>query len=238
MFCENFKNFPTLNTKFFRFITLFLLFWVGTHATNMRCEFNLFQSWMLPERRLYSCHLRGDILSRQEKPINDIKGSHQEGKNNDVEFFGSSGNILRYFPAHVEDFFPNLIVVDIFEAQMEEVLAKDLKPFPKLRVISFMKSKLAYLEPDLFQFNPNLEFIHLDGNKLKHVSYGAFANLPKLHTLHLNSNPCISEQALNDTASVVRLIGTAEEKCVDENIALTILFRSQKESASDCCCIF
>jgi Leucine-rich repeat (LRR) protein len=111
---------------------------------------------------------------------------------------------------------------------LREIFSSDFQPFIELRALSLWNNQLQYLEPDLFAFNPKLEVLKLGSNKIKHIAHGAFTNIPLLSALDLGTNICISEDAKTKD-DVLKLISSLEEKCFNQNIAMTILTRSMKK---------
>lgn len=198
--------------KLLSLITLVLICLNNVISISVVCSFNNVQTVG------YSCDVASiQIVSKSERNVTWISGSHQAGKGNgNVQSLRINTKIMNYLPRNIEEFFPNLEAIQVWHTNLVEVTVDDFKPFgEKLIRVHFDHVEVAVVEADLFKFNPNLEFISFYFSKVRHVDNGAFANLNRLTTLYFESNPCINANAVNDRTGVLSLINRVEVYCKD-----------------------
>lgn len=166
------------------------------------------------QQTIYECELKeGTITSKKDRLVTNIYGTHVHNKtSNDVKSFLTYKKQMSFMPKGIEQVFKNLIILDIYSADLLEVHIDDLQPFPELRYISFMFNKLETIEFDLFVYNPKLEFLVLYGNRIQFVN-DAFDILPSLRFLSFEQNRCYSGEAKDDRLAVLELMKKIHEKC-------------------------
>lgn len=157
------------------------------------------------------------ITSRDDRNVTAVTGTHQGGMSNDrVSFFQSHDKTVNFMPRNLEQFFPNIEVIQIFSANLVEVTMDDFKPFgEKLKKIWFNKNEIAVVDADLFKYNPNLNFVAFYHTKVRHVENGAFDHLTRLTTLYFENNKCLNENAIDNRLGVLTLINRIETHCKD-----------------------
>lgn len=68
--------------------------------------------------------------------VTSVSGSHQNGKSHiDVLGLHMPSQNLQYFPRNVDEFFPNLIVLNLVNNNINSVSHDHLAPFPKLQYL-------------------------------------------------------------------------------------------------------
>lgn len=126
-----------------------------------------------------------------------VGGAHVSGKSNaDVRAMDvQSDRLVEYFPKGVDNFFPNLLMIQWFNGNLVSITAEDLRPFPGLRVLHLYINKIASLDSDLFQHTPNLAFINFATNQITSVGENLLTGLNHLTSVDFFYNPCISQGA-------------------------------------------
>lgn len=154
------------------------------------------------------------ILSKSDRMITELTGDHQKDKtDDDVKFFSSDSNVVRFFPLNLSHIFKNLESVQIETSTLSDIYSSDLKQFgEKLRKLWLGSNAITALDFDLFKFTPNLEEISFYGNQIRHVDSGVFSNLNKLSKVFFTFNVCHSGSSFN---GILSLVGRIEEKCKD-----------------------
>jgi len=156
--------------------------------------------------------MSGSIETASQKCVQDVSGQHLNGYSNEnVKSLGISRARTIYMPRGLENFFKNLISIDIYKVGLSEVHREDLKPYKNLKFLSFADNKLKHLEEDLFMYNPNLEVILLYRNQISSVG-PVFNNLNKVRSINFDGNECSSGSEDNKNLIGV-LIRTIYENC-------------------------
>lgn len=195
----------------------------ATGNISIICEFENY------ETASYACNSKGwQVTSIDNRTIMNVTGIHLKGKsNNDVKYFKSDGNLVKYFPIGLTVIFKNLETVEISNSSLIEVNNSDLQQFgTNLKTFWTLHNMLEVLDADLFKFNPNLERISFFDNRLRHVENGIFTNLKNLWRLRFDNNLCVSDFAVNKTA-IMKLVYEVEKKCKD----VTIIMRKYHEAS-------
>jgi len=145
--------------------------------------------------------------------VTEVTGNHLDGQSNkDVTGFDMY-NQVDYVPHNLNHFFPNLLVLSIWETPgFSDVQENDLKQFPKLKWFQLNDNNIESINKNLFKHNPLLEFVSLKGNQIKHVANNAFDNLSQLSTLYIGG-PCIKREVSTDKAGVKQLISDLIRQC-------------------------
>lgn len=181
-------------------------------ATQMECEF------FIDTRNFYGCDVKTlQINSIKDRSISEVTGSNLLNKSfSDVVYFASHQKIVKFFPRNLENFFPKLQTISIYNSSLEEIEKKDLQPFWDLRKLMLYHNKIEVIQADLFEFTPKLILICLQFNRIKFVESGAFEKLPNLVLLHFHS-PCKTGDGFNRRI-VKELIGEIYENCNDRGM--------------------
>lgn len=146
----------------------------------------------------YGCHaINFKILNGNDRTITEVVGIHFPGKtHNDVTAFSSYGQEVRFIPLGLTNFFPNLKLFEIAQANLAKISPNDLEQFgPKLSYIFFGENKLKTIRGDLFKFTPNLRWIDLNHNQISQVEPGTFSNLKSLYRISFINNLCYKGEA-------------------------------------------
>lgn len=195
----------------FFYITIILTIKQATGNISISCEFEIY------ETTIYACNSKGwQIKSLDNRTVVNVTGNHLKGKtNDDVKYFKSDGNFVKYFPLDLTSFLRNLENVEITNSSLVEVKSSDLQQFgANLKTFWPLHNMIEVLEADLFKFNPNLEKISFFDNRIRHVEDGIFTNIKNLWRLRFDNNLCISDFAINKTA-ITKLVYEVERKCKD-----------------------
>lgn len=129
--------------------------------------------------------------------LESVGGVHSDGKSNaDVRAMDvQSDRLVEHFPQGVENFFPNLLMIEWFNGNLVSITAEDLRPFPALRVLHLYVNKIVSLDSNLFQHTPELVFINFASNSITTVGENLLTGLTHLTSVDFFYNPCISQGA-------------------------------------------
>lgn len=198
-----------MNFSLFFLITIFYV----VESVKLLCNFET------DDIHGYLCRAKNlQILSKNDRIISEVSGDHQSNKtNDDVVFFSSDLNVVRYFPLNLSHFFMNLESIQIEHSTLSEIHSSDLKEFGEnLKNLWLGSNAIEALESNLFKFTPNLEEISFYGNQISHVDNGVFSNLQNLHTIFFTFNICDSGSSFNgNKTAVLSVTKKIEEKCKD-----------------------
>lgn len=158
------------------------------------CEFSEENHSLIGD--VYACKARDLIITKKTDVVEGIDGEHMNGKtNNDVKIFEADDQTMRYLPAELENFFPNLQGIKVVKSGMKELTGENLKYLPNLEFCDFSSNEIESLDDEnVFIFNSKLKEISFDENKIKFVSENIFEPLLDLTVLSFKNNECIDEK--------------------------------------------
>jgi Leucine-rich repeat (LRR) protein len=134
--------------------------------------------------------------------VTNITGDHWEGYSNaDVRGFDVFEQNWAFLPSGIENFFPNLESVSIYQTAISSISASDLKSFPKLTSFYLTETNIKSLPGDLFKYNPLIENVQIDETSITKVGEKIFDNLKNLVTVHFaiwEPNNCTLEAKSKD----------------------------------------
>jgi Leucine-rich repeat (LRR) protein len=134
-----------------------------------------------------------------------------------VKSFRITYTTIRFFPRNIENFFENLVMIDLWKVNLEEISSRDLKPFANLIRLSLSGNKITILEENLFEHNKNLEVIELADNRISKI-YSVFNELQNLKSLDFSNNPCHSAKVEYDQSLTLITVKEINEKCGDKEV--------------------
>ena len=163
---------------------------------------------------LYDCEIMsGTIVNEADIDVKSVIGEHTDGNSDeDVQSLSIRNKAHYHMPHDIEDYFENLVCLDIFKVQLQEIHQEDLERFPGLKYLSLADNLITVLDRYLFKNNLDLEVIQLRDNKIKFVNQ-AFVDLKKLHHLDFKRNECHSGFAANSKSAVNVLIKHIYSNC-------------------------
>jgi hypothetical protein len=185
------------------------------NAKTLKCTFTT-GSWQFAIT-MYYCDVHNNRIFSANSSINitDIEGQHIRGRNND-NLAGISFNMIpnvSRFPRHLDQFFANLIGIQVYNSSMSEIQQSDLKVFPKLKYLYLCCNKLTVIEANLFEFNPELQLIWLQKNKIYHIDPFVFTFLHRLEVLWLDGNNCSKSFGdVNNSGEVEKVVKRIEDE--------------------------
>lgn len=77
--------------------------------------------------------------------------------------------ILPTFPSEINNFFPNLKSIDIFDCKMEKICRDDIKDFQHLEKIKIESNNIKYLPGNLFEFSPKITHFSFADNNISKI---------------------------------------------------------------------
>ncbi|KAG5679960.1 hypothetical protein PVAND_009495 [Polypedilum vanderplanki] len=169
---------------------------IYVEAETIDCHYDKL-TWVYMPKPIYYCNVKNrDIFSNGLKvKIDGASGKHWSGFSGNNQVEGISivwASNMKYFPSNIENVFTNLILIQISNSKLIHITSEDLKPFPKLKFLSFLGNLIEFIPENLFIHNQDLEVIGLDFNKIQHIDKKAFNKLNKLKVLDLLNNVCTS----------------------------------------------
>ena len=106
-------------------ITIFLLITLNkVNSFNLGCTYR-------HDKEGYCCQASTiHINSRNDRNVTSVTGAHLGGMNNNkVVVFHTDGKTVNFMLRNLEEFFPNIEVIQIFRANLMEVKMDDFKPY-------------------------------------------------------------------------------------------------------------
>lgn len=198
-------------------IALIVLTLGQLNAIDIECEFKFARNILHKDFERYKCYAKSVVFNNTESVIKRIDGTHVEGRGKtitDVTMFHSDQNTFKKFPRNLRDFFPNIEMVDIYEAGLTQITREDLSNIGvKLKSLWLMRNEIRRITSDLFLDTPNIEWINLSENDIVHVEIGAFTGYNNLGKLFFKLNPCF-DGATSQASRVKELAGHIENFCV------------------------
>lgn len=161
---------------------------------NFNCQFQLKTWGDLGE--IYVCLATAEATT-SSTTLEEVSGNHLSGRSNsDVRAVQTyqSPEFTR-IPLGMENFFPDLLVIQFWNGNLTSVTAEDLKPYPNLRYLSLPVNHITTLDVDLFKFTTKIKDFVIPSNKIERVGENIFAFLPELRWVNFLSNPCFSYYA-------------------------------------------
>lgn len=175
----------------------------------------LLASLFLSSAFIFQCHygwVRGTVdgfyfcsafvlSSGGDRTVMRVSGVNWSNKtNSDVTFLYIYNQFIFYqFPKGIETFFPNITRIEFSDGSMITISSDDLKPFPRLSILTIKRHRLIFLDGDLFKYSPNLEILNLSSNKIQHIGQDIFKSLTNLKVVDVRNNSCCSYLAFNST---------------------------------------
>lgn len=192
-----------------------------SRAITFNCTFGYVMGPNLPST--YSCY--NPIITNLNEcdHLTAITGQHHDGKtNDDVKLLGIYNNPqLAFFPRAIENFFPNLEAISIWNSNISTLNGDELNPFKNLSWLSFTFSpNLEKIPGNLFKSTPLMKHISFQSNNIKHVEEGLFGSLPKLIFLDFHQNYCVDRNA-SGIAAVRSLIAHLNNNCTGIDVTTT-----------------
>lgn len=141
---------------------------------------------------VYTCDARVNFDGNEN--VTTVSGNHQSGKgDNNVMGIRLVSLNLPFVPTNINNFFPNLIVLDLFTNIITSISKRHLMPFPSLQYLSLEKNRIDSLDGNLFSGMNSLRRIDFDNNYIRHVGHDLY--LPTGGSIYFYNNPCISQAA-------------------------------------------
>jgi len=192
-----------------------ITFLFGTSdSTNIQCTYS---EYSYQVGTIYYCWIQKNlqILTQKAAHIGDVKGTHQNSKNNsDINGIWVDNSVIHYFPNGFDKIYFNIKLIYILNSDLKEVHQSDLRPFSKLKELDLRGNQIKIIDEDLFEFNNELEYISFAYNKIFHIHPDVFDNLILLKYLKLKSNKCISTNVKDSADEVRELISTLSHQCL------------------------
>jgi len=122
--------------------------------------------------------------------VTGVTGSHANGysSNSQVRAININGVVLNYLPSGFDNYFTNILGLEIVYTPLKEITKNDLKQFPKIQYFTIYDTQIEYLEKDLFMHNPEITTIRIERNsKLINIHPEMTLPLKKLSTTPFES---------------------------------------------------
>jgi len=194
-----------------KIISLLFLLITSSSAVIFNCDFGTRRFQFIGEA--YFCRPTvstfGDAIT-----LTEVRGNHLESRTNeDVRvLYAIDQQAIPQLPNDLEQFFPNLVIINWWHGNLTSITADFLKPFPNLLEISLHSNQFTTLDGDSFQNTKLLRYINFADNQLTNVGPDFLANLDDLRFAYFHNNPCISMYATS-SEQIPALIDALETLC-------------------------
>ncbi|KAG5683945.1 hypothetical protein PVAND_013201 [Polypedilum vanderplanki] len=98
-----------------------------------------------------------------------------------------------YLPLEIDRFFPNVVLLEIRNSNVQHLLTGDLDGFTKLKFLDLSDNPIEQISHDFFRGKFFIEVIYFYNCNLKKIDADAFLPLISLKTLLLKGNECIDK---------------------------------------------
>lgn len=157
------------------------------NAIALHCKFEMV--WHFPSIEIYSCSATILIETQANQDVTSVFGTHLPGKGNeDVASLGINSQNLQFFPTKIEEFLPNIEVINFYNNSISSVSNANLSPFPKLWSLVLGKNRISVLDRNLFFGLSSLREIRLSENGITSIDSHLFAGLRAEIFVDLSSN--------------------------------------------------
>lgn len=161
-------------------------------AIVLNCTYDLFPFHLVGA--IYRCAGNISFDGDNSDKITKLDGTHQSGKRNaDVQGLIIRSQDMEFFPVNIDEFFPNIIVLNFPLNSISHVSNAHLIPFPNLEFLALYSNKITSLDSNLFAGLNSLKFINFGQNNIKHVGHDFI--LPNFAEIYFYSNTCIDKDA-------------------------------------------
>jgi len=182
------------NKVFIFFIAIFIS---SSSGIIFNCDFRTYEFRIGIK---YACFIYQEDISGNDTEIVYITGSHEDGKvNEDVEVLTIGLDRVEHsldrFPANINTFFPNLILIRFPLGNLTTLGADSLNALESLRYFRASDNRITSIDGDLFKFSPNITQINFENNLITSVGHDLFAGLESLTYADFRNNSCIDMDA-------------------------------------------
>lgn len=156
------------------------------------CEFREDLDWNYAGN-VYTCWNAKLTILTSWTVLESVRGQHISGRSNiDVRALhvNQEATKLENLPRQIENFFPNLVLLEWRNGNLKSVTADDFRHFPELINLNLGVNKIVSLDGDLFKYTPKIKFLSFFYNKIMNVGTGVLANLNDLSYVYFGDNPC------------------------------------------------
>ena len=172
---------------------------------DLKCEVKR-STWDYVGETAYCIAQNVNITTRNED-ISSVNG--QTGSLTGLLFRGQT---VHYLPKGINNFFPNLTVLQVQRSKLKSLTQDDLKSLTQLINVGFSHNDLGTLGGDLFEFNTKLKFVSFHSNKLKYIGDNLMSNLPHLQYGSFEKNTCIDVRA-ESSSEIPVLLQKLKSEC-------------------------
>lgn len=172
------------------------------YAMSLYCTYSSFYVY-------YTCDAT-IITGENDEILTELYGLHRNGNSdNNVNRLWLMGQNLKFFPKNVENFFPNLKIIDLSLNSITSLTNSDLKPHQHLRRLILERNQITVLERNLFD-GMSLKYINLDYNNIEHADNDI--QLPMHSHLSFQNNTCIDKIA-STPMQIINFIFLLRDQC-------------------------
>lgn len=155
----------------------------STMKLNCRYDYSLSNT--------YTCVATVSFEDDDVQNVTEISQNHIDGLSAvNVKSLQINNQEIAFMPRGVENFFPQLSFLRIFETKIYKISPEDLK-LTELRKLAVHNGFIETLSSDIFKYAPKLNHINFSYNNLKHVSRNFLGSLT-LNSAYFQGNPCIN----------------------------------------------
>lgn len=131
--------------------------------------------------------------------VSAVYGTHETGKRHeDVYGIALRQQNLEFVPTNIEQFFPNIVAIDLYNNSITSISNRHLAPFPNLQYLTLLRNKITTIDGDLFDGINVMKHISFTSNNIRNVGHDL--NLPTDGAIFFTETQCISQTATSPDA--------------------------------------
>lgn len=170
-----------------------------------------FDDLEFPSDIIYGCEVRFWIIAHDYMTVSDFLGRHQGSKDNfHIKSLRACDMTTKYFPINLVSNFPRLEAIDITGGRLQRLEQRDIKPFPRLKILWLPRNEIETLANDVFEKNLELEKISFFDNRLMFIGTEILKPLNRLWYINFELNECIDGEASNKNLMRIALLEVKE----------------------------
>ncbi len=157
-----------------------------TNAIALYCSF---QTIFTDIGNFYDCTATILIETGDIEEVTTIYGTHETGKENeDVTSLTITSQNMGFFPKNIDEFFPNILSIELYNNSISSVSNAHLIQFPHLWYVGLSRNRISVLDSNLLSGLDSLKRVNLAVNEITSIESNLFAGLNTGTGIDLSNN--------------------------------------------------